>query len=61
MAEYRIVRDRFLGYEVQVRNWFWPFWRQAGYCNTHVSLERAEEYANRFASNKKLVKKLGML
>ncbi len=43
--EYRIVRDRFLGYEVQKRVWWYPFWKQVGFSNTHSSLERAEAFA----------------
>lgn len=38
---YRIVRDGYLGYEVQVWRWYWPFWVQP-YTNTHSSIERAE-------------------
>lgn len=40
----RIVRDNFAGYEVQVRCWYWPFWEMK-VCNTHSSVEKAEEYA----------------
>ena len=41
---YRIVRDNYLGYEVQVKSWWLPFWRQ-GITNTHDSVEKAERYA----------------
>ena len=27
-ADYRIVRDKFSGYEVQKRLWYFPFWFQ---------------------------------
>lgn len=49
MAEYRIVRDNYLGYEVQHRTWWWPFWRETGFCNTHATVERAEEFARKHA------------
>ncbi len=54
---YRIVRDRFAGYEVQIWRWWWPFWVQAGFSNTHASVERAEEWARNYAQV--VVKDLG--
>ena len=45
MGEYRIVRDNYAGFEVQRRTWWWPFWRMAGFSNTHLSVERAEAWA----------------
>jgi hypothetical protein len=42
---YRIVTDRYAGYEVQVWRWWFPFWKEVGFCNTHYTLERAREYA----------------
>lgn len=56
---YRIVRDSYAGYEVQVRRWWWPFWTQAGYTNTHATIERAEQYAVGQAGE--VVKELGSL
>lgn len=50
MSEYRIVRDKFLGFEVQHRTWWWPFWRQTDFVNTHASVEEAEKFARRHAS-----------
>ena len=44
MAQYRIVRDGYLGYEVQVRRWWFPLWIQVGLSNTHQSIERAEKW-----------------
>lgn len=58
-GHYRIVRDHYAGYEVQVRRWWWPFWVQAGFCNTHSSVERAEEWAKAHASG--VIKHLGHL
>ena len=42
--QFRIVTDRFAGYEVQVRYWYYPLWEQAGFVNTHNSIERAERF-----------------
>lgn len=45
MSKYRIVRDSYLGYEVQVKTWWWPFWCQKGFTNTWKSIEEARAYA----------------
>lgn len=63
---YRIVTDRFKGYEVQVRRWWFPFWIQCGNgrlsVNTHYSLDEAEAFARKHArGNPRLVKNLGWL
>lgn len=42
---WRIVRDSYAGYEVQIKRRWWPFWYQAGGANTHASLENARKYA----------------
>lgn len=42
--KHRIVTDRYSGYEVQVKLWWWPFWLQYRGSNTHASLEKAKEY-----------------
>ena len=58
--EYRVVRDNYAGYEVQVRRWWhWPFWVQAEGCNTHSSVEAAEKFAEGHARGP--VKHLGRL
>lgn len=44
----RIVRDKYAGYEVQVWRWWWPFWTEADFMNTHFSVERAEARANEY-------------
>lgn len=43
---YRVVTDRFLGYEVQQRKkfLFWTWWKQVNFTNTHRTLEEAKEY-----------------
>ena len=43
IKKYRIVTDRYLGYEVQVKYIFFPFWFQSG-INTFASIEKAEQY-----------------
>jgi hypothetical protein len=57
--EYRIVKDRYCGYEVQKRVWWLPFWRQVGFCNTHSTVEKAEAFAA--ADVGQVVKYLGRL
>ena len=53
---YRIVKDAYLGYEVQIKYWFFPFiWFMAG-VNTFANVERAEEYAK--THHKKVIKYL---
>ena len=43
-VQYRIVRDTYLGYEVQKRWWIFPLWRQVGVTNTFATRERAERF-----------------
>jgi len=43
-TRYRIVKDNYCGYEVQVRRWYFPFWIQHGLFNTHSSIEGARQY-----------------
>lgn len=45
MARYRIVRDRYLGFEVQKKVWWWPLWVQVGFANTHATVENARLFA----------------
>lgn len=59
-AHYRIVTDKYAGFEVQVWRWWWPFWVQAGFTNTHCSVEQAERWAISHASGG-VVKNLGKL
>lgn len=43
--KYRIVTDKYAGFEVQIKYWWLPFlWFQCGMVNTHVSIEKAKEY-----------------
>ena len=61
MTTYRIVTDQFSGYEVQAKRWWFPFWLQCNYTNTHYSVDDAEQWAMRFAENSCEVKRLGKL
>ena len=42
---YRIVRDKYAGYEVQCWRIWLPIWLQCGLTNTHSTIERARKYA----------------
>lgn len=51
-TQYRIVRDDYLGFEVQERRrflWWWTSWRQTGFSNTHSTVKHAEAYARKMA------------
>lgn len=47
-TRYRIVTDTYLGYEVQYRVWFWPWYIQCSKnghgINTFPSLEKAKVF-----------------
>jgi len=49
--KYRIVRDNYLGYEVQIRRWWFPIWLECQFSNTHISIEKAEAYAENYENN----------
>lgn len=59
-THYRIARDRFAGFEVQVWRWWWPFWIQPR-LNTHYSIEKAEQWARHHAEGYGVAKYLGRL
>lgn len=44
--KYRIVADSFAGYEVQIKQWWSPFWFQIG-INTFTSVEKAQNFIER--------------
>ena len=55
---YRIVRDRYCGYEVQQKLWWCPWWHQPE-CNTRSTVEGAEQWLRlylRARSNGNVVK-----
>lgn len=45
--KYRIVTDSYCGYEVQYKYPWFPFWLQVAGCNTHASVEEAEQWLQR--------------
>jgi len=47
LVKYRIVRDCWLGYEVQVWKLWFPFWVQLDFSNTFSSIEKAEAYVKK--------------
>lgn len=51
--KYRIVTDVYLGYEAQVRYWWFPFWMQLNMTNTHPSVEAAERYIEKYKKSRK--------
>ena len=56
LKKYRIVKDKYCGYESQVwRIWF-PFWVQIGGTNTHVTEDDAEKYIRNTVNSGKVVK-----
>ena len=57
-ARYRIVSDNYLGHEVQVWHWWFPFWTQPT-INTFHTIEAAEEYVKRITNKSKTIKYLG--
>jgi hypothetical protein len=57
MAKYRIVKDTYLGFEVQKR-FLWIFWFETGgktssICNTFSSLNEAKEWIEYLKKDKK--------
>jgi hypothetical protein len=46
-TKYRIVTDSYLGYEVQSKRWWFPFWIQTGLGNTHRTIDSARSYIER--------------
>lgn len=48
-TKYRIVTDRYGGFEVQCKPSWWPFWSECeseiGCCNTYATVEEAEQFA----------------
>ena len=40
-TRYRIVRDKFSGYEAQYKRWWFPFWLECFFTNTSDSIEKA--------------------
>ena len=45
-SKYRIVTDNYDGFECQHKRWWFPFWIQINYSNTHRTLEKARNFIN---------------
>lgn len=61
--QYRIVHDKYSGFEVQFRTFWMPYWRTP-FVNTRHSLEAAESLAEEIESayrTKGVIKYLGVL
>jgi len=43
-SKYRIVTDKYAGYEVQVKKWWLPFWMETFPIDSFRSVERAEQH-----------------
>lgn len=63
--KYRVVKDNFSGYEVQIKYWYLPiFWFQVGGMagvNTHNTIQKATDFAQWHAKERGCVKYLGKL
>lgn len=55
IIKYRVVTDRYSGFECQIWKLWWPFWTQIDFVNTHCSKEAAIEYIEKHKRLKKLV------
>jgi len=40
-TKYRIVKDKYLGYEVQYKKWYWFYWGQLDFSNTFATIQEA--------------------
>jgi len=43
-TKYRVATDRYSGYEVQHKKWYYIFWVQTDFINTFPTLEDAIEF-----------------
>ena len=56
-TRYRIVTDKYNGYEAQFNFWFIPFlWFQVDGCNTSTTIDSAERIIEKARFRKKVVK-----
>lgn len=44
LVKYRIIKDSYSGFEVQIWKLWFPFWIQCNWVNTHSSIERAKNF-----------------
>jgi len=47
--KYRIVKDRYAGFEAQYKHPLWPWWVQCNRVNSSLTIERAREIIDRHA------------
>lgn len=52
--KYRIVTDKYAGYEVQVKAWYWPFWVELG-INTFTTIEQARAFIRKMRFKSEVV------
>lgn len=52
-TKYRVVTDKYLGYEAQFKPWYYPFWLQCFGVNTANTLERAKTTIERHKKHKR--------
>lgn len=52
-TRYRIVTDRYAGFEAQFRVWWWPCWMQINGMNTFPSAEAAERFIRNHVDEKR--------
>ena len=46
-TKWRIVTDKYCGFEVQYKRWWFPLWRQVGGVNTFSTVEAALVFLER--------------
>lgn len=57
-TRYRIVTDKFCGYEAQFRWWWMPFYMEMGFTNTHTTVERARSFIASYRGGREVVEEL---
>lgn len=57
-TKFRIVTDRYAGFEVQKKNWYSFFWFQVDYVNTHETLQDALDFLRETKSKMRFRKKV---
>lgn len=61
VPRYRIVEDESLGYQVQAKRLWFPFWIEVALGNTHSDKESAIKYAKQHAKRYQTYHYLGRL
>lgn len=55
-TKYRIVTDKYIGYEAQFKRWYWPFYMQIDRVNSHLTIEAAERMIESHKFKSEIVK-----